>query len=55
VTKPLRSITRKADVILAEIREETIRERALMDDDLPHVPGSDPLASAQSRRAERVG
>lgn len=45
--------TIKAHLLLAELQLEARRERmaAQVDDDAPHPPEVDPLASAQSRRA----
>ena len=37
-------------LVLAELQAEARLERA-MDDDTPKVPNTDPLASAQARRA----
>ena len=51
---PKRQLPIQADLIINRLRMEASieRQRAVfeIDDDLPHVPSYDPLASPQSRR-----
>ena len=51
---PKRQLPMQADLIINRLRMEASveRQRAVseIDDDLPHVPSFDPLASPQSRR-----
>ena len=51
---PKRQLPVQADLIINRLRMEASieRQRAVfeIDDDLPHVPSYDPLASPQSRR-----
>ena len=42
-----------AHAVLLQLQDEARRERHLIDDDTPHPPEVDPLASAQSRRAAK--
>lgn len=52
--KAPRPVTLMADVVIAQLRAEAHAERHLLDDDLRRVPELDPLASAQSKRAQHL-
>ena len=49
-----RELTLLADVVIARLRAEAHAERHAIDDDRPNQPEGDPMASAQSRRAQRL-